>query len=290
MAIPGLRPKFEVRAKVRIGEKRKSANGKEYPASLDHFVCDDPEFARLCGDKPKSITILLPFAEPDANFSTGLEWWRGKQLTCYSKGDTIRGIPVAYRVESMVGEDQVLSEEMKGKERRQILCPVRDCEFLKKKDCKPMGRLQFILPGLDPSGGVFQMDTKSWNAIEQIEGLLSVLGDPRGRPLTLKVDMVQKGRDKFPVISLEVQDMEVNTLEEADEADAQTAAIAELDKAVTDTDPSDQEIKVAMAALLDITHTGWRDRPDFIEAMKKRIEKDGVIGAGKVLLKNAVTK
>lgn len=286
MAIPGLRPTLEVRAKVRIGEKKKTAGGKEYPAAADHFICDDPDFLGTVGVGAKTLRVFLPFADNTQNFSTGLEWWRGKQLTCYSKGETIRGLPVAYRIESMVGaEDTILTEEKKGKERKQILCPVRDCPVLKKKDCKPMGRLQFFIDGIDQSKGVYQIDTKSWNTVEKIEGFLALHPDPRDIPFLLSVEMVSKGRDKYPVITLEA-DVEVNTPEDVAKADVLIEAIAELNRALTEEGPTDLEIKQAMAGVLDLRHPDWRDNERLLAAMKERIENDGLLTAGRLLLKS----
>lgn len=290
MAIPGLRPTLEVRAKVRIGEKKKTSGGKEYPAATDHFICDDPDFLGTVGTGAKSIRIFLPFADNAENFSTGLEWWRGKQLTCYSKGDLIQGIPVAYRIETMVADATVVSQEKKGKERAIIACPVRDCPILKKKECKPMGRLRFFIDGIDRSKGVYQLDTKSWNTVEKIEGFLALHDhDMRGVPLRLTVEIVQKGRDKYPVISLEA-DVEVNTVQEVAEADALVTAIADLDRTIQAEGSTDIEIKQVMANLLDIKTPSWRDRPDFIAAMTKRIESDGLIAAAKMLLASVVDK
>lgn len=287
MAIPGLQHKHEVRAKVRIGEKKTSAKGNQYPAALDYFACDDPEFIRVCGDKPQRLTIQLPFAEPEANFSTGLEQWAGQMLVCYSKGETYGGRPVAWRRQTMKkgGKEvnlldgfDLVTDRVIGQDRSGVHCLSRQCPVLQQKECKPMARLQFFIPGIDPTGGVFQVDTKSWNTIERIEGLLSTLGDPRGRPLTLVVEMWGKGRDRFPVLSLEVPNMEVNTPADVTLADA----LIELRK-VYETAVENPEqnlvgpLKMAIAATLDIARPGWRESEPFIAAMKERFEENGVV-------------
>jgi len=277
MAIPGTRPDLPVRAKVRIGEKRKAANGKEYPAATDHFVSEDPSFLLIAGDNPKQLRIVLPFAKPEENFSTGLEYWRGKQLTYYSKGEG--DPPLAYRVESEVKDWDTVRGEKMGRDRIPVTCRVRDCVFLKDKACKPMGRLQFFLAGDARDKGVYQIDTKSWNTIEKIEPFLTMIGDPRERVLLLSVEMVQKGRDKYPVISLEVEPVEVNTPEDAKLADALIA----LDKAVqadAAPDMDDMRTKLALTALLDITNAGWRQNPDFVQ----RIKDVGATAAAKKML------
>jgi hypothetical protein len=223
LAIPGLKPTFDVRAKVRIGEKKRSAKGNEFPAALDYFKCDDAEFDVLAGDKPKELRIILPFAAPADNFGTGLEFWRGKQLTCYSKGEGTP--PLAYRVNSMMTADvEKRGEPMgRGKERTPITCTFRECPIFKKKDCRPMGRLQFFLAG-GRTDSVLQLETKSWNTIEGVEATLasaSAKGDLRGRVFLLSVAIEQKANQKFPVVSLKEADvMPVNSESDAEIADA----------------------------------------------------------------------
>jgi hypothetical protein len=125
-----LKPNYDVRAKVRIGEKKVSAKGKEYPSATDYFLCDDEEFQRLYPGKPKELRILLPFAAPADAFSTGLEAWKGKVLSCYSKGEG--DPPLAYRKTGIGGlpleGETIRGEPMgKGKERTPITCRFREC-------------------------------------------------------------------------------------------------------------------------------------------------------------------
>jgi len=274
MAIPNTRPVFDVRAKVRVGEKRKTRDGKkEFPASVDYFVCDDPQFAQLAGDKPKELTILLPFQRPEDNFSTGLEQWAGQMLVCYTKGEQLDGRSVAFRRSTMKkgGRDvnlldgfNVLSDRVVGNERREVECLDRNCPLMKAKDgCKPMGRLQFFLLGANPANGVYQLDTKSWNTIEKIEGFLSVFGDPRGRPLKLRVEMWSKGTSKFPVVSLEGFDVEIGKDGTVDDADSYVALRGAVERG------DETEIKVALARVLDKTNPGWREREDFVARIRE---------------------
>jgi hypothetical protein len=291
MAIPGLRPQHEVRAKVRIGEKvegtRKDGSKYTTPASVDYFICDDADFLRVVGQGKRSFGICLPFAEADLNFSTGLERWDGQMLTCYTKGKLSPwGQVVAYRkpelrskgvtVNLLDGFEKV--EMTAGKDRQGVVCQARGCPDMISKACKPMGRLQFFLPGVDPSRGVYQLDTKSWHSIEGIEALLSVLGDPRGRPLTLSVAMHSVGSSRFPVVSLGVPEVEVDTLPEITVADCLVQLRGRLE------DGSDESIiKIALAATLDVTNPNWRSSEAFIDGMKARIEEIGVRAAAEAL-------
>ena len=87
MPIPGTRPQHEVVAKVRVGEKV-MRGGKELPSSTDHFVCDDDEFVSVVGNNAKEILVYLP--DEEDSFTSGLEWWQGQMLACYSKGERHR--------------------------------------------------------------------------------------------------------------------------------------------------------------------------------------------------------
>lgn len=303
MAIPGLTPSLDLRAKVRTGEKREVVkNGKtiSFPASTDYFICDEPDFKRVCGDRPKELTVSLPFERPEDNFSTGLEQWAGAMLVCYTKGeDSGQGHAIAYRKATMkkAGRDvnlldgfKTLTDTPMGNDRRLVACFGRDCHMMKVKDgCKPMGRLQFFIKGIDPRLGVYQLDTKSWNTIEKIEGFLSLIGDPRGQELTLRVEMWQRGTSKFPVVTLEGVNSEVDIETEGVNVKVDTAhdvAIADvlalLHKALwSGTDSPTDDVKPQLASALDLTNPGWRDNPAFID----RIKEIGAVEAAKGLLK-----
>lgn len=297
MAIPGLTPSFDVRAKVRTGEKKSIVkNGKtiEFPSSTDYFICDDPEFQSKVGLKQKELTVILPFEKPEDNFSTGLEQWAGAMLVCYTKGDTFVNPgpghgpvqPVAFRKATMKkgGRDVNLLEGFTvtggamGNDRRPVICHARECPMMKVKDgCKPMGRLQFFIKGIDPRLGVYQLDTKSWNTIEKIEAFLSVLGDPRGQELTLRVEMWSRGTSKFPVVTLEGGNVKIES--EADVALADRGVM--LHKALADEDEA--QTKNELAAFLDLSNPGWRENPEFVA----RIKEVGVVAAAKGVLAKA---
>jgi len=249
MAIPNLSLKYEVRNKVRIGEKKVSSGGKEYPAAVDHFVSPDPEVQ----GEPKVIRIILPHAEVEDNFSTGMEWWvkaSGKnQLACYTKDSGSK--PVALRLPPYVSEgDEVLGEARGGQGRIPIVCPFRSCPMMIDKRCKPMGRLVFFVEG-GRTDSVLQLDTKSWNSIEALTATLtgSRIGGPlTGRTFELSVAFEQKGRDRFPVLSLTEADVEINSPADAGMVDAY----------VTWEQAGDAEPRVVLARMLDQVFPEWR--------------------------------
>ena len=273
MGVPGMKPKDEVRGKVRTGIK---VNGQ--PRSVDYFLSDDPELAELFGDKPSTIRIRFAHASVDDAFSTGLEWWakrksdKKNQLACYTKDSSDQ--PVALRMEAY-GTDGFEVVGPTKDIRIPIRCQARDCPMLKDGRCKPMGRLVFFLDG-GRTDAVLQLDTKSWNTIERLEPILAAAGDLRGRVWDLTVAFEQKGNKRFPVLSIQEVQMQVNTEADVDKADA----LVPLLGAVTDKDEA--RARVELAGALDVTNPGWRDN----EAFVARITEIGVLAAGEGLLRS----
>src|SRR5690242_5419244 len=128
MGVPGMKPKYEVRGKVRTGIKR---NGK--PVSVDYFLSDDPELAELFGSEPSAIRIRFPYASVTDAFSTGLEWWSKRrrdgenQLACYTKDSSER--PIALRMEAYGTDGFEVAGQKKGV-RVPIVCQARECPIL----------------------------------------------------------------------------------------------------------------------------------------------------------------
>jgi hypothetical protein len=254
------KPSYDVRAKVRIGVKKQTAGGKEFPASVDYFVCDDAEFTRLFAAKPKVIRIRFPFDRALDNFTTGLEWWRGKQLTCYTKDDgTVP--PVAFRNKDQVTPEFTAVGGPMGNDRLPVSCLFRSCPQFRTKDCKPMGRLIFFLDG-GRTDSVLELDTKSWNSIEGIQASMTQLGSTSGRVFELRVEIQQKATKKFPVLSITEADVDVNTDQDvklADQLLRLAAALSTNDEGI---------IRSELAGTLELTNPGWRQNEKFIERIK----------------------
>lgn len=309
MPIPGLRPQREVVAKVRVGEKV-MRGGRELPSSTDHFVCDDDAFGAVVGGNAKQILIYLP--DESESFTSGLEWWQGKLLACYSKGDKHTSADgsedyEAYRLPTMLkggkkidllAGARILSDEKKGKERSIIVCPVRDCPYLKAKDCRPKGRLRFWIDGIEPNRGVYQFETQSWNSIEKIEGTLGRFPDPRGVPFLLTVTMVSNGTSRYPVVSLEAQMAPAETPpaipnDRADEkvyADLLVKAAYLLDGDGNLADGhSELEAKMMLTLMLDHKFPGWRDNPASKDKIVERIQAVGAVPAMAKMITEGLT-
>jgi len=277
MAIPGMQPKLEARAKVRIGEKRAASGGRERPASVDYFICPDEEFAALCGEKPKKIRIEFPYPEYVDNWSDGLEWWvkaQGKsKLACYTKDGGSE--PVAERMQAFFSEEkwEEVVGPMHGDNRLPIRCPARSCPQMESGVCKPMGRLVFFLHG-GRTDQPLQIDTKSWHSCEEITKAMQAAARRKpnlvGRVFELSVEMRTKGSSKFPVLRLEECNVEVNTPSDVERADALVTL-------------GNNPTREGLAAYLDATHPGWRDKAEFTD----RIREVGVEAAIKSIMERA---
>jgi hypothetical protein len=270
VAIPGLKAKYEVRGKVRIGERRTSASNKQYPAATDYFVSADDEFlARermASGAKVSSLRIVLPHDDVDDCFSTGLEWWvKGREasrstLACYTKGDG-----TALRKSQMLDEGQEPVGPEVGNGRLPIVCAFRECPIFKrgKDGCKPMGRLIFFLEG-GRTDKVLQLDTRSWNSIERLTAALQgarLRGPLTGRTFELSVAFESKGANRFPLLSIQEVNVEINNEADVDKAEGLLAI--ERVKA----EGGDE--RGQLAAYLDATLPGWREREDIVARIKE---------------------
>ena len=182
--------------KVRLGVKDVSAkSGNEYPKAVDYFVVNFDQstqeqaaenFHAVYGEYPRALDIMFPTDEPEMFFQQWrLRYGSGTGLICKGDGET------AQEVNRETGE--MIDIECYGDE----------CEWHKKKHCKPVGRLQFLLPKVAPVG-IWQLDTSSWNSIVQLNSAIDLLARLRGGrvgmvPLTLIVkpkDVQVEGKKK----------------------------------------------------------------------------------------------
>lgn len=277
MAIPGRSlDKVDTRAKVRVGIKApRKPGGPALPQSVNYFVCDDPEVAQLAGDKPKVLSIVLPFATADECFSTGLEWWKGKLLACYTHEGGSN--PVALRIAQanginlLDGDDDRRGEQV-GQGRQPITCRADACKHFGRnadnKECRPMGRLQFFLEG-GRTDSALQLDTKGWNTIEQIASALkrAETRDLRALRWQLHVEMVKKGRDQYPLVTIKEAPTPINTPTDVEKAEALRTIEAAF--AADDTIIPPLTARVVLASALDLTNPGWKLKPAIIDKIKE---------------------
>ena len=173
MTIKGVSDQIQLPRKgiIRIGEKKVAKNGKEYPVSLDHFV-GPPEIHEMFGPEPKEIPVHLPFETVDLNYDENLKAYKnGGKLFCRGNGQT------ATRSDGKGGMIE-------------LECPFQECSFYKKKECKQVGVLNFIIREISPTSA-YQIWTSSRNSMTNIRSTLTLLYDMFGKlsgiPMILKV-------------------------------------------------------------------------------------------------------
>lgn len=162
--------------KVRLGIKVKSErSGNEYPRETPYFVVP-PEVARVHGEQPTRLDIMIPVEDQSIAFPQALEMYgSGRGMKCTGDGE------VAYRVNEETGEIE---------ERE---CP---CEFLtgKQPKCSQRAHLSVLLPKVS-MGGVYQIDTSSYNSIIDINSSLDYVRALVGRIAMVPLVLVREPRE-----------------------------------------------------------------------------------------------
>ncbi len=174
MSIIGLSEKLRLprRGKIRLGEKKLSKSGKEYPSALDYFAVPE-EVQKIYGDKPRKLDIMIPMEEREQFFPQAYKRYGSSTgLICRGDGE----------VATEITEDGM----------KEIECQGKDCPHYQKGDCKQIGNLQVILPKVKGLG-VYQIDTSSYNSIinlnSGVEMIRGMLGKVSWIPLILEVQM-----------------------------------------------------------------------------------------------------
>jgi len=195
MAIKGL---SEVRrlprlGKIRLGIKKVAASGKEYPSEVDYFILAPQtpvemenkklvdEFTKLYGEKPKSIKIMFPVANPDVYFPQFYKrYGSSTALKCKGNGETA----VCATEEFAAGLEKIKTDEPGIG----VKCKGKECIYY-GKECSEVGVLQVLLPDL-PGAGVWQIATGSYNSIVNLNSCIDYIASACGRahmiPLTLE--------------------------------------------------------------------------------------------------------
>jgi len=162
--------------KIHLGLKKTSEkSGKEYPVEVDYFVVPDGLKAAL-GDKPKELRIMFPLNNTEDFFPQWYKCYGATALKC--KGDGVKAF--------------TWDEDNGGL--KETDCP---CPKLEASECKQIGILQFMMPGI-PGVGVWQITTSSKNSIinlnSSIDFVRAICGRVNMIPLVLKREKTEMTR------------------------------------------------------------------------------------------------
>ena len=161
--------RFSRAGHLRLGVKRVSKNGKEYPAASDHFVADfqdaraAKQFHDLYGPEPKRVTIAFASEDDEINFPQYYKaYGSGAGLKC--KGDGVKA--------RRTGEQGA---------RFDCPCPGPDgCDFGRQAGCRAVATMQYFIKGIEGLN-VFQTSTGSINSIIAVNSGIKLLRMLRGR-------------------------------------------------------------------------------------------------------------
>jgi len=166
--------------KIRLGVKKLTSGGKEYPAEVDYFVCP-PEVQAFYGERPKEIDIMFPVEDESKCFPQAYKAYVANGLRC--KGDGERALRrVADLVWKGKAQDDASSRVIGQPEDdpnglAEIGCP---CALLDSGECRQSGNLMVLLPKVS-MGGIYQIDTGSINNIIEVNSAIDYVRCLLGR-------------------------------------------------------------------------------------------------------------
>jgi hypothetical protein len=138
------------------------------------------------GEKPKEISIRLPFDSIDMNFHTSFQSYAAKKLFCKGDGEF---------AERLQQDDS----------RKQIKCDPESCSVFQKDKCKVSGILSAMIPASMQIGGIYRFRTHSWNSVSNILAALKYFADNTNgilQGLPLKLKMVKKTTEEHGNINV----------------------------------------------------------------------------------------
>lgn len=191
---------------IRLGEKAVSQSGKEYPRALDHFnLKDAPAVAKVYGDAPKELDVMLPVEDVGKFFDQALRsYGKSSGLFCMSRdaqtatrvrlgvSDGKGKLPAGQAFDPQ-GEAYLKStgEDVDVGDMYEIPCGFHDCPFYEKKHCKVTARLLILLPKVE-GFGCWQVTTSSWHGMVAIQSYIAAIRGAVGRvsmiPLKLRLN------------------------------------------------------------------------------------------------------
>lgn len=172
--------------KIHLGVKDETKEGTKYPRIADHFVVKEDEstpkasveaFRAVYGDHPKEINIIFPSDDTEKIFPQWLKrYGKNRKWLCRGDGET------AQQVDTQTGE------------LKEITCLYMECPHYQKRYCRQEGNLKFIIKEIP--GGVWQIDTKSYYSIVNINSAIDAIklangGHIAGIPLKLTINPME---------------------------------------------------------------------------------------------------
>jgi len=157
--------------KIRLGIKKTSQGGKEYPAEVDYFVVPD-EVKQQFGDKPKSLPVMIAVEDEDK--------FLRQYYACYGSNQKIK----------CQGDGELAARRDDKGKITEMVCPSPEsCDFGKQFKCHARIDIMLVLPDVN-MGGCYQLSSGSVNTDIDLRSGLEMARYLFGRiawvPMTLK--------------------------------------------------------------------------------------------------------
>lgn len=177
--------------KIRLGIKKQSRKGTQYPDTVPYFVLKDaPDVVAEYGENPTSIDIIFPHRDRNIVLPTWFRWYGGGYRD--NNGDIVGGELYCRGTGTQEGGEPGVASYYAGRDPISRVIPNRPClekscpDFYDKKgqqQCKAGMKVIAVVIKREKdevlSGGVFHIDTTSW---ESMGNFISVFDWALSRP------------------------------------------------------------------------------------------------------------
>lgn len=170
MPIAGIEGDFPVIGKIRLGVRSKSKSGVEYPTSVPHFVLHDaPDVERVYGAEPTELDAFFLSDDEEKCIPHWYKLFAGGSKD--KKGNIVGG-----KLQCM--GDGRTAQHFAERDPLTRIVPTRECLASKcpdwSKGCKQTMNVYVWVP-LANLGGVYQIDTTSWNSIHSFVNQVTLM-------------------------------------------------------------------------------------------------------------------
>lgn len=172
---------------IRLGLKKKTAKGVEYPTETNYFVCP-PEVQAVYGKEPKEMEIQI--ASADRSLTIPYSY------TLYGSGAGVK----------CKGNGETANEKQKDGTWKEITCPCKKLET-QKNGCKMRGHFQFIIPAVNLAA-CFQLSTTSFRSVSEILNGLDCIESFFRKPcdqIPLYPDDKEPGKFRSPIMMRRIE-------------------------------------------------------------------------------------
>ena len=188
--------------KVRVGEKKKNQNGKEYPVSVDYFVATGQYSTLFNKVYPKSSKIEIVFLHDELELSCAEEWqYRDDSGRLFARGDGNNF--------DVWNKEKELYVPVSMKDLNVIDTVAAKCPS--KSGWQVMLTMRFLIPRITGIAGLWEFQTKGDkstipNITSSFDSVLENRGFVKGIIFDLSVKFATSNKPgitrKYPVVSL----------------------------------------------------------------------------------------